>query len=410
MPGRDMMARMRCAALLVPIFAAWSAAAVPTEREVADWAIRVGGRVAIEGRKRPVIDAAELPGALRIDFSHFERLESLDVSYTTFNDAGMKSLRGLKGLRRLYLRDTLVTDEGLESLADLTSLEEIDLYGTTTLGLKGGVGMPWRFITYQATCPPAETTAPSLPNCRVDLVGATVSAAAGADVQHPRRPGDQAVAEWIRKLGGKAELADGKLVAIRLRSVRVSDAQVADLRALSTLRVLDLSATEISDLGLESLGDGTDVGDATLKTLGTLHSLEELALDAARFSDKQFAALGTLDRLKSPRVSHTRLGAAGIQVLGSMGNLRALNLNYTAIDDHALESLKSLTQLEELHLDNTAITDAGLDSLGGLRHLKLLNVYHTAVTQKAFDRFHIALPACKVIWDRDSALPNRRRG
>jgi hypothetical protein len=38
----------------------------------------------------------------------------------------------------------------------------------------------------------------------------------------------------------------------------------------------------------------------------------------------------------------------------------------------------------------------------------LLNVYHTAVTEKAFNRFKAAEPACQVIWDRDSALPNRR--
>ena len=59
----------------------------------------------------------------------FKDLESLDLSYATFNDSGMKTLQGLHRLRRLILRDTLITDEGLRSIADLTSLEEIDLYG-----------------------------------------------------------------------------------------------------------------------------------------------------------------------------------------------------------------------------------------------------------------------------------------
>ena len=45
----------------------------------------------------------------------FKDLESLDLSYTTFNDAGMKTLQGLRHLRRLALRDTLITDEGLRS-------------------------------------------------------------------------------------------------------------------------------------------------------------------------------------------------------------------------------------------------------------------------------------------------------
>src|SRR6185312_4829645 len=68
----------------------------------------------------------------------FQHLESLDLSYTTFNDAGMKNLAGLHSLRRLTLRDSLVTDEGLKSLAGLTNLEELDLYGVkvTDAGLE----------------------------------------------------------------------------------------------------------------------------------------------------------------------------------------------------------------------------------------------------------------------------------
>src|SRR5262245_50221180 len=55
----------------------------------------------------------------------FVNLESLDLTYATFRDEGLKSLSGLKKLRRLYLRDTLVTDEGLQSLSALTQLEEL---------------------------------------------------------------------------------------------------------------------------------------------------------------------------------------------------------------------------------------------------------------------------------------------
>ena len=42
----------------------------------------------------------------------------------------MAGLAGLKDLRRLMLRDTLVTDEGLQYLKDLPNLEELDLSGT----------------------------------------------------------------------------------------------------------------------------------------------------------------------------------------------------------------------------------------------------------------------------------------
>src|SRR5262245_12426952 len=65
----------------------------------------------------------------KLSLQPLERLESLDLSLTPFNDEGMKGLAELKQLRRLNLRDTLVTDEGLKSLSGLTRLEELDLSG-----------------------------------------------------------------------------------------------------------------------------------------------------------------------------------------------------------------------------------------------------------------------------------------
>ena len=42
------------------------------------------------------------------------------------------------------------------------------------------------------------------------------------------------------------------------------------------------------------------------------------------------------------------------------------------------------------------------------RKLKLLNLYHTLVTEKGLETLKAALPACHIIWDRDSSLPTRR--
>src|SRR5580698_9182628 len=189
-------------------------AAGPTEREVADWAIRMGGRVTLEGHAGELTDPAQIPtGDVRItgldltntlidptdmrrlagltslkelylpgpswnpasgsrldaneelknmsglvnleriyfslhflpnvnvndkgvgywskltklrdlrlsqcnvaapNLAPFTDLRSLDVSYTSFNDAGLKTLQGHKQIRRLNLRDTLITDDGLQ--------------------------------------------------------------------------------------------------------------------------------------------------------------------------------------------------------------------------------------------------------------------------------------------------------
>jgi hypothetical protein len=46
--------------------------------------------------------------------------------------------------------------------------------------------------------------------------------------------------------------------------------------------------------------------------------------------------------------------------------------------------------------------------LGAHGSLTVLNLYHTLVTQKGYDSLRTALPACRIVWDRDSSLPNRR--
>ena len=48
------------------------------------------------------------------NLSSFTKLRNLDLSYTAFSDKALEGLAALKDLRRLNLRDTMVTDEGLE--------------------------------------------------------------------------------------------------------------------------------------------------------------------------------------------------------------------------------------------------------------------------------------------------------
>jgi hypothetical protein len=73
-----------------------------------------------------------------------------------------------------------------------------------------------------------------------------------------------------------------------------------------------------------------------------------------------------------------------------------------------MTSLKALPQLRNLSLDSTAVTDAGVEALRSIASLKSLNLYHTLVTEKGMLTLKTALPDCKIVFDRDSALPSRR--
>ena len=85
-----------------------------------------------------------------------------------------------------------------------------------------------------------------------------------------------------------------------------------------------------------------------------------------------------------------------------------IELDYTAVDDKGLEALVSLPRVRELSMDATGVTDRGAQLLKSMSGLKALNLYHTLVTEKGMQELKSALPACNIVFDRDSAMPNRR--
>ena len=54
----------------------------------------------------------------------------LNLANTAVTDAGLKTLAGLKNLRRLHLEKTAVGDDGIASIKDLAELQYVNLYGT----------------------------------------------------------------------------------------------------------------------------------------------------------------------------------------------------------------------------------------------------------------------------------------
>ena len=92
----------------------------------------------------------------------------------------------------------------------------------------------------------------------------------------------------------------------------------------------------------------------------------------------------------------------------TLKNLSVVKADYTSVDDKGMEALRGLPKLRELSLDSTGVTDSGAAALKSVASLRSLNLYHTLVTEKGMDALKGSLPACEIVFDRDSALPNRR--
>ena len=86
-----------------------------------------------------------------------------------------------------------------------------------------------------------------MPGCDVEFQGAAAPAVhAELRTSRPAAATEQAVAEWIAKLGGKATVREGAVREVDLSRTPVSDAQLVEhLRALRNIESLSLESTEI---------------------------------------------------------------------------------------------------------------------------------------------------------------------
>lgn len=241
--------------------------------------------------------------------------------------------------------------------------------------------------------------------------------------------GDAEAPFWAQKLGkGYAEVAginlpaatiseadfDGIGLFTQARSLHVSwswldDARLLKLEGLANLRILILSRTRITDVGLAALAEmnelksvglfdaaiegpglanlanktslehlslaGTDVDDAGLAHLSSLTQLEGLDLRGSRVTDAGLVHLARLTKLQQLGLSGTQVTGDGLRHIAQCKQLTGLNLSNTPLDDLGLVHLTGLSSLAGLDLSGTRVAGPGLAGLGGLTKLERLHLH-----------------------------------
>ena len=250
------------------------------------------------------------------------------------------------------------------------------------------------------------------------------------------------VVALVGRLGGEVrfdEQATGPpIVEIRLRTTRVADDQLGELRGLSSLRTLDLTQTRISDAGLARLRGheglrsllvyDTRVTDRGLEHIATMSNLEKLLVGSCDVSGPGLSHLASLAHLKElslieldltdsgltavAKLAHLeeldlvglKITDAGLAHVRGLSRLRRLALDGNEITDAGLAHLVGLTDLEELSLKGTRVTDAGLVALQSLPHLRRLKHDDTKITAAGLDRLrHLDRTAATDVTDRPQA-------
>ena len=187
-----------------------------------------------------------------------------------------------------------------------------------------------------------------------DLCWLTVSALV------PRADADQRVLEPVRRLTGVQMLS--------LHTTGVTDKGMENLRALRSLRALELSGER-------------SIGNAGLAILKDLPALEYLDLDTGVTDAglKQVAQAGSIRWL---RIRTGGFWGPGLAELAQMPRLERLCLwGNVQITDRHITHLEGLTQIKSLTLWGSAcdnLTDASLAPIGKLRNLEELYFIRTS--------------------------------
>ena len=188
----------------------------------------------------------------------------------------------------------------------------------------------------------------------------------------------------------------------------VTDAAFENLRGCTRLSYFGIRGCGITNRAVDVLKDlpalefvginGTPgLTDAALVSLQGLPALKKLYLNGASLTDDGLQHLSEFRNLEA-------LGLGGIDGLTDRGldhvadlkSLTTLDLAATSAGDATMKRLAELPNLTELSISYTQVSDQGLEFLQGATSLKSLFVRDTGITAGAVERFHAAVPDCRI--------------
>lgn len=233
------------------------------------------------------------------------QLRSLSISGSAnVTDTACLTIGTLDGLESLDLRDTAISDVGLERLVALPRLTSLDL-GHTRISDAG--------LAQLARMPQLESL--SVAGCRCTP-------------------------------SGLARL----IVLPRLEKLDLSDtpfgnAEALGLGNLTRLKQLNLSRTQITDEGLLQIK--------------RLPALEGLRIDATSISDAGIAHLASVRTLTFLSVRSLAIHDAALASVAELSTLEYLQAQDTLITDEGVSEILKLESLRSVNVRNTAISPAG---------------------------------------------------
>ncbi|MCI0705648.1 MAG: leucine-rich repeat protein, partial [Planctomycetia bacterium] len=338
------------------------------DRKAAEFILKRGGRVLINGETRVIATVENLP---REQF----RLTGVDAQGLNLSDEEMVCFKGCVHLKDVYLRNTQIGDAGLTHLMDSLHLEDLELRLTKVTAAK------------------IDELKELWPRSRILWDKGNI----GARAVDP----DRRAAAWVLALGGTVQLNTYKdpwltrivelpQQPVRLLQVdlinkqRLSDTHLALFKDCDHLTHLDLRNTSVTDAGMVNFKankklwqlhlSNTKVTDAGLANFKGCPNMKYLALDSTQVGDEGIANFKDCSLMEQLGLSGTKVTAAGLAHFKDCKRLRQVRLGGTKVGDAGLAHLQNCPILDGLDLSETGVTDAGLAHLKDRKGLADLNL------------------------------------
>ena len=278
------------------------------------------------------------------------RLKQLDLFFCEhITGAGAARLRGVATLERLNVRGTKISDSGVEFISTLSNLRALDL-GIT-----------------QITDPSLEHLERLEKLEELSIGGDRISEAGLAYLQSLPN---------LRRL----DLSGSQVTDSGIWGVALTDINIGLIASLSGLEHLNLAAADQQYVA--------NIGDGVPRIRNRIH-----------ITDLGLAKLQALTELRFLNLTRSDVSAAGLREIASLPALEELILSHSKrVDDEAASVFAEMESLTALDLSGTGITDDGLQELSQSRTLRRLVVTDTSVTADGVEKLRRANPDCTVVW------------
>jgi len=320
----------------------------------------------------------------------FPKLFHLDVAHCRITDVALTHFGHQSSLRTLILRGCRhIGDAGMERLATLTALQYFDARHCE-----------------EVRSLPAEWT-----ELRTLLLTRTAFAETEAAVLAKMTKLTELDLRACRILKRGFELIS-KLVHLKrltLAETALTNPSLLQIcKNVPHLVALDVSHTEITDVGAEGVGqlvnlevlhmDTSGITNRAVASVSGLKKLQRLDLFGTSVSDSGLFHLASLPDLRELEICSGAISNRGVEMISRLTTLRSLNLSQNrSIDGKGLRCLRALTKLTHLNLSNTSISAVSLRHLHGLTELESLSIFGCEVNSCEIEALQELLPKLRTL-------------